>query len=196
MAQLAYPLSAYFEDALQFACEVHRNQSRKGTEIPYISHPLAVASIALEYGATETQAIAALLHDVVEDSGDNQMLPKVAARFGEDVAGIVDACSHVSVADEKKEWRARREVHLAHLQKARADALLVTAADKLHNLNSILRDYRQHGNALWARFNAGPDDQVWYYESMIILLESRLQSGIVDALKSALADLCHELGSH
>ncbi len=158
--------SKRFEEALIFAFRVHDGQLRKGTRIPYIAHLLGVASIALEYGAGEDEAIGALLHDAVEDQGGRSMLEEIRRRFGQTVAQIVDECTD-SYTDPKPPWRARKEQYLAHIDSASASSRLVSASDKLHNVRSILRDYREMGEGLWKRFHAGKEEILWYYGSLI-----------------------------
>ncbi|MCB1882280.1 MAG: HD domain-containing protein, partial [Gammaproteobacteria bacterium] len=140
----------------------HASQRRKGTEIPYVSHLLAVASLVLEAGGTEDEAIAALLHDGPEDQGGLPTLKEIRDRFGVPVGRIVAACS--DTFDVKKPaWQARKETYLAHLREAAPSVLLVSCADKLHNARAILADYRRYGEALWSRFNARRDEILWYY---------------------------------
>jgi (p)ppGpp synthase/HD superfamily hydrolase len=168
MAQevLAQPLSDRFEWALVYATRLHRTQSRKGTTIPYASHLLAVASIVLEHGATEDEAIAALLHDAIEDQGGVPTGEEIRRRFGSAVHAIVDACTDATVVP-KPPWRERKERYVEHVRSAPTSVKLVSAADKLHNAGSILRDYRALGEELWARFNASRDESLWYYRALV-----------------------------
>ncbi|GLH65988.1 HD domain-containing protein [Geothrix edaphica] len=158
-------LTPRFTQALEFARTAHQGQLRKGTTIPYLAHPLAVASLALTFGADEDEAIAALLHDTAEDGGGAPMLARIEAAFGSRVAAIVRACSDSLTEDpqEKAPWRERKETHFAHLATAPHSVRLVAAADKLHNLQSLLADLRTQGNDVWSRFKAGRPDQLWYY---------------------------------
>jgi GTP pyrophosphokinase len=160
------PLTPRFADALTYAERVHAGQGRKGTSIPYIAHPLGVASIALEHGANEDEAIAALLHDAIEDS-PNPLLVKedIRRRFGAAVAEIVEGCSD-SETQPKPPWRDRKERYLAHLREASPSIRLVSAADKLHNARAILTDHRQVGEALLERFNAKKGGTLWYYRAL------------------------------
>ena len=159
-------LSSRFDRAVNTARTLHSDQVRKGTSIPYISHLLGVASIALEHGADEDVAIAALLHDAVEDAGGAETLQSIRQDFGERVAGIVDECSDTDVVP-KPPWLERKKAYIAHISEASVDALLVSAADKLHNARSILMDLRTHGDAVWDRFNAERDDILWYYRELL-----------------------------
>ena len=158
-------LGGRFDDALVFAARKHRAQVRKGSEVPYVGHLLGVCSLVIEDGGSEDEAIAALLHDVVEDQGGEVVLEEVRARFGEEVATIVLACSDTT-AVSKPPWRARKEAYLAHLKTASPSTLRVSLADKLYNARAILRDLRTVGDAVWQRFNTGRDDQRWYYGAL------------------------------
>jgi len=155
-------LGERFEDALVFAARTHRDQRRKGRDIPYVSHLLAVCSLVIEHGGDEDEAIAALLHDAVEDQGGAAMQGEIERRFGRRVAEIVDACSDTD-QQPKPPWRARKEAYIAHLADAPPPVRLVSAADKLHNARTLLEDYRAVGEALWQRFRGGKDGTLWYY---------------------------------
>jgi GTP pyrophosphokinase len=167
MKEIMAGLTARFNDALVYAAELHSTQNRKKTSIPYISHLLAVASIALEHGADEDEAIAGLLHDAVEDQGGPPTLTAIRERFGDKVAHIVHACSDTDKTP-KPPWRERKEAYVLHVGEACPSVRLVSASDKLHNARAILADYRTHGEDLWPRFNAGgAEDVVWYYRSLV-----------------------------
>ena len=159
-------LSERFTDALTFATQLHTNQTRKGGGIPYISHLLSVASIALEYGANEDEAIAALLHDAIEDQGGAATREEIRRRFGDVVTEIVDGCTD-SDQTPKPPWLQRKEAYIAHIPTASASVRLVSAADKLHNVWSILKDYRLLGDAVWERFQGGKHGTLWYYRSLV-----------------------------
>lgn len=159
-------LSSRFEDALQYAAQIHATQKRKGTEIPYVAHLLGVASIALEYGATEDEAIGALLHDAAEDAGGRARLDDVRQRFGPAVGLIVEGCTD-TFETPKPDWKTRKEKYLAHLPEAPRSVLLVSACDKLHNARAILRDYRIRGEQLWPRFTGGKAGTLGYYRSLV-----------------------------
>jgi (p)ppGpp synthase/HD superfamily hydrolase len=126
---------------------------------------MGVASLVLEAGGDEDLAIAALLHDVVEDCGGARMLKEVRRRFGRRVAKVVDGCTDADTYP-KPPWRERKENYLRHLAEADADTRLVSAADKLNNVRSILSDYRQIGELVWERFQGGREGTVWYYRSL------------------------------
>lgn len=159
-------LSPRFDQGLHYAVLIHAGQLRKGTEIPYLSHLLGVASIALEYGANEDEAIGALLHDAGEDAGGRGRIEDIRQRFGNEVADIVDGCTDAEVIP-KPEWRKRKAAYSAHIPAASASVRLVSASDKLHNARAILRDYRVHGEELWLRFTGGKEGTLWYYRALI-----------------------------
>jgi (p)ppGpp synthase/HD superfamily hydrolase len=159
-------LGSRFLRAFQFAAEKHAGQTRKASTIPYVAHLMGVASLVLEAGGDEDLAIAALLHDVVEDCGGAPMLKEVRRRFGPRVARIVDGCTDADTYP-KPPWRERKEKYLRHLKKADADTRLVSAADKLNNVRSILTDYREVGESVWSRFKGGRDGTLWYYRVLL-----------------------------
>jgi (p)ppGpp synthase/HD superfamily hydrolase len=158
-------LTNRFDTALAYTSEAHREQVRKGSNIPYVSHLLGVASIALEFGADEDQAIAALLHDSVEDQGGLERLADIRSRFGNRVAGIVMDCTD-AVETPKPEWQTRKERYLASLAGKSRDSLLVSLADKTHNAEAIANDREQVGEAIWDRFTGGKHGSIWYYRSL------------------------------
>jgi (p)ppGpp synthase/HD superfamily hydrolase len=148
-----------FEEALRYAARLHRPQVRKGTNIPYVTHLLAVAAIVGENGGTEDEVIAALLHDAVEDQGGADTGEEIRRRFGDSVATIVDGTSDTDVIP-KPPWPERKRNYVAHISSASRSVRLVSAADKLHNARSILRDLRAEGEAAWRRFSVGKEDQL------------------------------------
>jgi len=153
-------LTGRFDDALVFASRLHRAQRRKGTDIPYVSHLMAVSALVLEHGGNEDQAIAALLHDAAEDQGGATILEEIRGRFGEPVARIVADCTD-AWEEPKPDWRPRKEAYIAKLPAKHASSLLVSLADKTHNARAILNDYRVLGDALWSRFNGGREGTFW-----------------------------------
>jgi len=164
-APRAIRLGPRFLRAFQFAAQKHAGQARKASTIPYIAHLMGVASLVLEAGGDEDVAIAALLHDVVEDCGGAPMLTEIRRRFGSRVAKVVEGCTDADTYP-KPPWRERKEKYIRHLRKADADTHLVSAADKLNNVRSILSDYRQIGEAVWTRFNGGREGTLWYYRTL------------------------------
>lgn len=158
-------LTERFDEALVYASCIHRDQRRKGADIPYVSHLLGVAAIAIENGATEDQAIAALLHDAVEDQGGAARLEDIRTRFGEQVARIVADCTD-SDTEPKPPWRARKEAYLASLPHKPSASLEVSIADKTHNAGAIVADLYIHGEQVWTRFTGGKDGSLWYYREL------------------------------
>jgi (p)ppGpp synthase/HD superfamily hydrolase len=155
-----------FENALIYATQLHRDQTRKGSEVPYITHLLIVAAIVGENDGTENEVVAALLHDAPEDQGGKDRLEDIRARYGDEVAEIVDGCTD-TYEDPKPEWRPRKEAYVAHVAEAPPSVRLVSAADKLHNARSILADLRAVGNELWDRFTGGREGTLWYYRALV-----------------------------
>jgi GTP pyrophosphokinase len=166
-------LTERFSDALCFAARLHAGQTRKGTNIPYLAHLLAVASLVLEHGGGEDEAIAALLHDAIEDQaaqngGATALRSEIVARFGREVGAIVDACTDAEVVP-KPPWRARKEGYIRHMQETTSTSVhRVSCADKLHNARALVRDYREQGERVWARFSeTDPAQHLWYYRSLL-----------------------------
>src|SRR5580765_608728 len=158
--------SRNFERALVYATRVHGRQKRKQTGIPYIAHILGVAAIAMEYGANEKEAIAALLHDAVEDCGGAKRLRDIERKFGKRVAKIVDGCTDTDQTP-KPPWLKRKRAYVEHVRHAPMPTKLVSASDKLHNVRAILMDYRQEGEKLWSRFGGGKLGALWYYRALV-----------------------------
>ena len=166
--------SARLADAFRYATELHADQKRKGTERPYLSHLLAVAGLVVENGGDEDQTIAALLHDGPEDRGGLETLATIRERFGDRVADLVSDCSD-TFEEPKSEWRLRKKQYIEHAGKqASLDALLVSLADKVHNLGCIERDFRHLGDRIWERFAADRVQVLWYYESLHGVYKERL----------------------
>jgi (p)ppGpp synthase/HD superfamily hydrolase len=159
-------LSHRFEQALVYAAILHSGQGRKGTAVPYISHVMSVAALALENGANEDEAIAALLHDAVEDAGGAPRLADIRVRFGQTVADIVAGCTDTDVTP-KPPWKERKEKYIAQLAHGSDSVMLVSCADKLHNARSIVADLREHGEAIWSRFTTGKPGTLWYYRTLV-----------------------------
>jgi hypothetical protein len=189
-------LSKKFDKALTYAVEAHDTQVRKGTKVPYTAHLLGVASIVLEAGGSEAEAIAALLHDVVEDQGGAERLRHVRKTFGPEIAQIVDECSGDDRTAGDPGWRARKNRYIAGVATASRSALLVSLADKLYNARAILADYREIGNKVWKRFNAeDPKDEsvVWFYESLIQAYGARMTNRHLRRLHRDLHDVVSQL---
>jgi (p)ppGpp synthase/HD superfamily hydrolase len=177
--------------ALLFAERVHHNQRRKGTGIPYIAHVMAVAALVLEHGGDEDEAIGALLHDAAEDGGGEPMLAEIRAQFGDAVGDIVLGCSDSLVENpaEKRPWLERKQAYVEHVAEASASVCLVSAADKLHNVRALTRDYRAGGEAVWSRFNGGRDGSLWYYDAVSLALWHRAPSPLTQELRREVQEL-------
>jgi (p)ppGpp synthase/HD superfamily hydrolase len=182
-------LSERFDEALTYAAGLHRTQTRKGGDIPYLGHLLSVASLIIEGGGTETQAIAGLLHDAVEDQGGAPVLAEIRDEFGDDVATIVDECSDTDVVP-KPPWKQRKQDYVDHLRDASEATILVSLADKLDNARAILRDYRIDGDELWQRFSVhDPQEHLWYYRSLLAVYQDRNSTWLVAELERVLGEL-------
>ena len=196
--QLSDRMTAAFEMARQ----VHNGQSLKGSQLPYLLHLLDACSIALRHGADEDLAIAALLHDVVEDGGGEAKADEIGAAFGERVKQIVMDCSDSLVEDseDKKPWWDRKIQYLDHLHVASEDAAMVSAADKLSNARSIVADVTEHGDEFWTRFKTGRVGSLWYYRRIAEVLPSRLPKDdlaerLGRSLQGAVADMVELVGA-
>ena len=181
-------LSNRFDEAFLYAHEAHREQTRKKTNRPYISHLMGVASLVLQYGGDEDQAIGALLHDVVEDCGGAPRLEEIRGRFGERVARIVDGCTD---SDEipKPPWQERKKRYVERVRSEPEEVLLVSAADKLYNMREILMDLREQGPGVWERFKGKRDGSLWYYRALIEEFRGRVATGLVAELERTLGEL-------
>ncbi|WIM87451.1 HD domain-containing protein [Candidatus Mycobacterium wuenschmannii] len=188
-------LTQRFDDALTYSAGKHREQLRKGGDIPYLGHLLAVAGYVIEAGGTENQVIAALLHDTAEDQGGEPILAEIREKFGDEVASIVRECSD-TVVTPKPPWRERKENYINHLSEASDSAVLVSLADKLNNAHAILRDFRRHKAQLWERFSVkDPADHLWYYKSLLEVYRGRFpDSWMADELAEVLDALEREVG--
>ena len=181
-------LGSRFNEALQYATELHAGQVRKVGGEPYAAHLLAVAAIALEYGANEDEAIAALLHDAIEDQGGAVVGEKIRNRFGKEVAEIVEGCSDANTTP-KPPWQDRKEAFLTRLEDASPSIRLVVAADKLHNVRSLLRGFRQQGQAIWKQFKGGREKTLWYYRAVVETLKRSGTTPLVEELDRAVTEL-------
>lgn len=179
MSDPAPLLTERFDKALAYASCIHRTQQRKGSAIPYISHLLGVAAIALENGADEDQAIAALLHDAAEDQGGRERLADIEAHFGIAVATMVDHCTDAH-EEPKPDWRPRKEGYIASLSAKPPSSLAVSLADKTHNAGAINADLRQHGAAVWDRFTGRKDGTLWYYRALAQAFQRHLPGGATE----------------
>ncbi len=174
-------LSSQFTEALTFATELHAQQKRKTSGIPYIAHLLGVASLVLEYGGNEDEAIAALLHDAIEDQGGAETRVEIRGCFGENVTAIVDGCTE-SDLEHLLPWRSRKEAYIDNITNASASVRLVAAADKIYNLRSLIKDYRLLGEQIWQYFHGGKDGTLWYYQALIKAFSQAEVTPIVEEL--------------
>ena len=158
-------LTSRFESALVYATQLHANQVRKGSQIPYVSHLLSVTALVLEDGGNEDEAISALLHDAIEDQGGEATYQIIKEKFGDTVANIVLDCSE-SVTIPKPPWKERKLASLEHLCHATPSVRRIMLADKLHNVRSILADWHREGEIVWQRFRGGKQGTLWYYNSL------------------------------
>jgi (p)ppGpp synthase/HD superfamily hydrolase len=181
-------LTQRFQQALALATRLHAGQYRKETETPYVAHLLAVCSLVLENGGDEEQAIAALLHDAIEDQGDKISLEEIRSQFGVRVAEIVRGCTD-AMTRPKPPWQGRKEAYVAHLGQAPADELLVATADKLHNARTILADYRTDGEQVWERFTGGRQGSLWYYRALVQALRDAGGPPLVEELDRVVTEL-------
>ena len=195
MDDTATSLGARFEFALAYANGAHRQQTRKATAIPYVSHLLGVASIALELGADEDQAIAALLHDAVEDQGGSARMADIEQKFGLQVASIVADCTDGEPDGDRStpdQWRPRKEAYLATLTSKPSRSLLVCLADKTHNARSIQDDLTVMGSSVFDRFTGGQVGTLWYYRRLAEAF-SHLMPGPGSQRLRAIVDEMHRL---
>ncbi len=186
-------LTSRFDEAFRYAHEVHSSQVRKGTGAPYISHLIGVASIVLDDGGGEDEAIGALLHDAAEDQGGRARLDDIRTRFGDVVARIVEDCTD-SWTEPKEPWLERKQAYIQHARKLTGPSLRVSAADKVHNAYAILRDLRNSGEPVWARFAATPDDVMAYYESLVRAYREAGGGVLVDELDRIVRGIQREMG--
>jgi (p)ppGpp synthase/HD superfamily hydrolase len=187
------PLGFRLQRAFRYAARLHDGQTRKQTAVPYLSHLMAVASLVLEAGGDEEVAIAALLHDVVEDCGGMPRLREIHKMFGPRVARMVEGCTD-SFVEPKPDWIDRKKGYLQEVKHADAETRLVSASDKLHNVRTILADYRLDGEAIWNRFNGRKEGTLWYYRALSDEYQRRDRNRITRELAIAVADLERETG--
>ena len=181
-------VSDRFSKALQYAADLHAHQRRKISGVPYVAHLLRVAGIALGAGADEDEAIAALLHDAIEDQGGPKTRDQIRRRFGGRVVEIVDGCTDTDQSP-KPPWRQRKEAYLAQLKNATPSVRLVSAADKLDNARSILISYRRFGEWVWDQFSGGRDGVLWYYRSAVEILKQAATNPLIEELERVVSEI-------
>ena len=190
-------LTERFDAAYRYAADLHRDDRRKGTDIPYLTHLLSVAALVLEDGGDESQAMAALLHDAAEDhptaEGPPGRLREIGEIFGSDVGALVAFCTdHLEVV--KPSTEVRKDRYVAHLREADdIRGLRISLADKLHNARSILRDLEVHGDAVWERFNTGAAFQLHYYRGLVEAFRTRAVVGFTSPMVEELARTVAEI---
>jgi (p)ppGpp synthase/HD superfamily hydrolase len=186
-------LGPRFDDALVYAHAVHAGDRRKGTLAPYLGHLIGVASIVIDDGGSEDEAIAALLHDAAEDHGGRARVDEIRAKFGDAVAKIVEDCTD-SWETPKRPWAERKQAYTDHARHLNASSLRVSAADKVHNAYAILRDLRNEGESVWGRFNASADDVMAYYAGLVRSFRDAGGGRLVDELERIVKGIEREMG--
>ncbi|MRG86294.1 HD domain-containing protein [Salinibacillus xinjiangensis] len=174
----------FIDQAIQFSAKAHHNQFRKGTDLPYISHPYAVGMILMKHGCTEKEITAGILHDTVEDT--SVTLKEIQEKFGKEVADIVEGCSE---PNKDLSWEERKQHTIDYLQTAPIEVRLVACADKLHNIRSISHNEKTEGPTIWNRFKRGKDDQAWYYQNVMKSLEFQGGFPLLEELKTEVKEL-------
>lgn len=189
--------SPRFGEALAYGAELHRSQSRKGTSIPYVGHLLIVAGTVIEWGGDEDQAIAAMLHDAIEDQGHSgQTAVEIRRRFGDRVAAFVEGLSDTDEVP-KPPWKQRKKAYFDKLKNESTEVVLISAADKLHNGRAILFDFIEEGDQVWKRFTVkdqGARPQLWYYHELLKIYEERLPSRLTRDLRMVVEELASRTG--
>jgi len=181
-------LSDRFQAAVNLAFELHQNQLRKGSQVPYFSHLMGVSTLVLENGGTENEAIAALLHDAVEDQGGLPTLERIKAEFGDEVADIVDGCTD-AYTQPKTDWKERKINYLERLKTASDSVVLVSLSDKVHNSRSILRDLQKEGDTIWDWFKGKKSGTLWYYQSLANIFDESSYSFLKQELRQLVEEL-------
>jgi (p)ppGpp synthase/HD superfamily hydrolase len=191
MTPISNLLTDRFESALLYACQLHANQLRKDGTTPYIAHLLSVSALVLENGGDEDEAIAALLHDAVEDQGGASTGEAIRKQFGDRVFAIVDGCTEP--LEKSYNWRQRKQAYLDHLQHAIPEVCRVSLADKLHNLRSLLVSLQHEGEQVWQRFNSDKANHLWFYYSLSAIYQVRSQDPMVHTFTQLVQQLVQHL---
>jgi (p)ppGpp synthase/HD superfamily hydrolase len=181
-------LTERFQTALVYATRLHANQTRKNTGIPYISHLLSVTALVLEAGGNEDEAIAALLHDAVEDQGGEKTRAEIREFFGEAVVTIIDGCTESDIYP-KPPWKERKIKYLENIRLASSSVRLVSLADKLHNARSLFADYQNFGNGIWSNFKAGKEGTLWFYKELLEIYRHQKSDFMVEDFARILSEL-------
>jgi (p)ppGpp synthase/HD superfamily hydrolase len=188
LQQATVKLTERFENALVYATRLHAEQIRKATGVPYISHLLSVTALVLEDGGDEDEAIAALLHDAVEDQGGQATRAEIYRLFGERVGAIVDGCTEFD-SEIKPPWYERKQHYIEQLRQGSPASRRVALADKLHNARTILQDYRQQGEAIWSVFTTGKEGMLWFYHSLLKMYREIAPTPMVEELARVVGEL-------
>lgn len=188
MTQTSIELSKRFEQAFIYANHLHAKQVRKMSGVPYMAHLLSVAALVLEDGGSEDEAIAALLHDAVEDQGGLPTRAAIYEQFGDRVGEIVDGCTERRTLP-KPPWKERKLQYLNNLRHASTEVLRVSLADKLHNVRSLLADWQWYGDRVWDEFNSSPKEKLWFYQSLVQIYSQSFESRMLDELKQLVTKL-------
>jgi (p)ppGpp synthase/HD superfamily hydrolase len=181
-------LTTRYRDALVFSFDLHQQQLRKSSTVPYFAHLMSVSALVLEYGGSEDEAIAGLLHDAVEDQGGLEILQEIRDRYGDKVASVVEECSD-SFTNPKPPWLERKITYLEHMKAASPSTRRVSLADKLHNLRDILATYRRAREDTWQRFKGGKEGTLWYYDSLVQIFESTGSDEMTQELRRVFEEL-------
>lgn len=184
-------LTEQFESALVYATRLHAHQTRKISGVPYVAHLLSVAALVLEAGGTEEEAIAALLHDAVEDQGGKPIRDDIHQLFGETVLAIIDGCTEWDTPP-KPPWQERKQRYLNNLRSASPSVRLVSLADKLHNSRSLLADWLQYGDVIWTNFSAGREKTLWFYQSLVQVYHQTGSDWMTQEIERVVNQLCQE----
>ncbi|BAY09177.1 HD domain-containing protein [Calothrix sp. NIES-2098] len=184
-------LTGKFEQALVYATRLHANQTRKISDIPYIAHLLSVAALVLEAGGTEEEAIAALLHDSIEDQGGKAIREEIRQSFGDAVVAIIDGCTESDTLP-KPPWQERKNRYLENLRHSSVSVRRVSLADKLHNARSLLADWRQYGDSIWTHFKTGREGTLWFYQSLVQVYRQTGSDWMTEELERVVGQLQQE----
>lgn len=185
-------LTEKFETAVVYATRLHANQRRKTSGIPYISHLLSVAALVLEAGGSEEEAIAALLHDAVEDQGGSKTREEILGIFGNEIIAIVDGCTECDTYP-KPLWEERKRQYLENLLNQTSSSVRrVSLADKLHNARSLLIDWRRYGDTIWSQFNSSKEKTLWFYKSLVDVYQKTGSDWMTDEFARTVSELTKE----
>ncbi len=184
-------LTERFEAALVYATRLHAYQTRKISGVPYIAHLLSVAALVLEASGSEDEAIAALLHDAIEDQGGKPTREEIRRQFGDIVVAIVDGCTE-SDTTPKPPWQERKTRYLDQLRLGSPSVRLVSLADKLHNARSLLAEWQQLGDVIWSKFNSSREKTLWFYQSLVQVYQQTGSDWMTEELSRVVSQLCHE----